>query len=166
MLAKQTAKGEKLHEATDAAAYAAAPWDFDGVGVYIDIANGRVPTVGEFVVSLALNSARAADVYDATAGAPHVRSASSGTADAGDRVVEARVAWTAVLDHATNKRSDVAQRLGTIGSGFRFGCEPRLIEFNHTRQSHVGGAQYTKPSGRDANSIDVVLRDGNRQSRS
>jgi hypothetical protein len=159
VLARQTAKGEKNHEATDAAAYSAAPWDFDGVGLSIDIANGRVPTVGDFVLSLALNSANAANVYDASARAPHVQSASSGTADSGDRVVEARVAWPAIVEHASNNRPDVARRFGPIGPGFRFGCEPMLIEFNHKRQSYLGGAQYRKPTGRDANSRDIVLRD-------
>jgi hypothetical protein len=162
VLARQTAKGEKVQEASDAAAYSGTPWNFDGVGLYIDIANGRMPTVGEFVVSLALNSANAADLYDATARAPHVRSASSGTADSGDRVVEARVAWPVVWEYATNNRPDVARRIGTIGPGFRFGCELRLIEFDHTRQSYVGGSQYTKPSGRDVNSIDIVLQQGSK----
>jgi hypothetical protein len=64
-----------------------------------------------------------------------------------------------VLKFASNDRLELAQRLGTIAPGFRFGCEPLLVEFSHTRQSFVGGAQYAKPTGRDANSIDIILRD-------
>ena len=63
-----------------------------------------------------------------------------------------------MLDFASNGKEDFARRLGPIKPGFRFGCEPVLVEFNHKSQSYLGGAQYIKPTGRDANSRDVVLR--------
>ena len=157
-LAQEATRGEKVQEATDQAAYAAAPWDFDGVWLHIDLANGRIGAMSEFVLALALNSRDGTDILHAPIAAPEVSSAASGTAESGDRVVEARVAWSALLRHATNDRPELAQRLGGIGPGFRFGCEPMLIEFDHTRQSFIGGAHYIKPSGRDVNSRDVVLR--------
>jgi hypothetical protein len=118
--------------------------------------------VGDLVLALSLNSAGAADVFDAGAlsidGQSQIHSATSGTAAAGNRVIEARVPWSELIRYATNDRPDLARRLGKIAPGFRFGCEPMLIEFNHTRQSFVGGAQYRRPNGRDANSRDIVLR--------
>jgi hypothetical protein len=165
-LVKQTAKGEKVHEVSDAAAYAYAPWDSDGVWLHIDIANGRLPSVGDLILAMSLNSSRAANVFDAGAlsvggtDATQLRTATSGSADAGDRVIEARVPWAELARYATNERAPLAERLGPIRSGFRFGCEPMLVEFNHTRQSFVGGAQYVRPNGRDANSRDIVLRNG------
>jgi hypothetical protein len=159
VLAKQTAKAEKVNEAADKTAYAAAPWDFDGVWLHVDMANGRIPTVGEFIVALALNSSGAANLFNASDDAGRVESATSGTHDAGNRVIEARIAWSALIGFATNNRPDFAERLGGVAPGFRFGCDPMLIEYNHTRQSFIGGAHYAKPTGRDANSRDIVLRE-------
>jgi hypothetical protein len=159
VLATQTSKGEKVQEASDTAAYAAAPWEFDGVWLYIDIANGRIATVGDFVVALAFNSSNATRLHSAPVERAAIESATSGSAASGNRLVEARIPWSAVLKFASNDRPELARRLGTIAPGFRFGCEPMLIEFNHTRQSFIGGAQYAKPIGRDANSRDIILRD-------
>jgi hypothetical protein len=159
VLAGQVAKGEKVQEATAADAYAAAPWEFDGVWLHIDIANGRVATVGDFVVGLAFSSAQASGLHSAPVERAAIASATSGSAESGNRVIEARVPWSAVLKFASNDRPELAKRLGAIAPGFRFGCEPMLVEFNHTRQSFVGGAQHAKPIGRDANSRDIILRD-------
>jgi hypothetical protein len=163
VLAQQTAKGDKSHEIPDAAAYRYAPWDSDGVWLHLDLANGRLPSVGDLVVALALNSKAGKDLFEAAglspAEASAIHTATSGTADAGDRVIEAGIPWRALIDYATSNRPDLAQRLGKIAPGFRFGCDPMLIEFNHTRQSFIGGAQYMRPTGRDANSRDIVLRE-------
>ena len=162
VLVKQTAKGEKVHEIEDAAAYSYAPWDSDGVWLHIDLANGRLPSVGDVVFALSLNSKKKSNLFDAPAltmrGPTRAATATSGTADAGDRVIEARIPWAELVAHATNGRPALADRLGKIAAGFRFGCDPMLVEFNHTRQSFIGGAQYIRPTGRDANSRDVVLR--------
>lgn len=159
VLVQQTAKGEKVREASDLAAYTSAPWEFDSIALHMDIGNGRIPTVSDVVLSLAFSSTGAKNVYNLPIDSAEVRTATSGSAEAGDRVIEARVPWSAMINYATNERAELAQRLGEIGPGFRFGCEPLLAEFSHTRQSFIGGAQYEKPTGRDANSRDVVLRD-------
>ena len=115
------------------------------------------------VFAMSLNSSAAKDVFEAAGLSPgeakEIHSVTSGSADAGNRIIEARLPWAMLIGHATSNRPQLAERLGAIGVGFRFGCEPMLIEFNHTRQSFVGGAQYIRPSGRDANSRDIVLRD-------
>ena len=82
-----------------------------------------------------------------------------GTAEAGNRVIEARISWRGLIELTFGGNEKLAAQLGTIGPGLRFGADPLLIEMNHTRQSYVGGGQYIKPSGTDGNSIDVVLRD-------
>jgi len=159
VLANQVAKSDKVQEATAPDAYAAAPWEFDGVWLYIDIANGRVATVGDFVVALAFSSSKATGVHMAPVERATIESATSGSAERGNRVIETRIPWSAVLKFASNDRPELSKRLGTIATGFRFGCEPMLVEFNHARQSFVGGAPYAKPTGRDANSHDIILRD-------
>lgn len=158
VLAEQTAKGKRHREATDVAAYAAAPWEFDGVWLYVDLGNGRATTMGDFVAAVALSSAGAADLWHAPAQRDQIRSATSGNAEAGNRVVEARIPWKAIAHFASNGREEFARKLAPVGPGFRFGCEPMLVEFNHTSQSYIGGAQYRQPTGRDENSRDVVLR--------
>jgi len=162
VLLQQTAKGEKRNEVTDPAAYTYAPWDSDGVWLHLDIANGRLPSVGDLVLALSLNSKSAADVFTAAGLTPEeskqIHTVTSGSADAGNRVVEARVPWSALIQFASSGQPKLAERLGKVGPGFRFGCEPMLIEWNHQRQSFIGGAQYVRPNGHDANSRDVVLR--------
>jgi hypothetical protein len=162
VLAMQTAKAEKVHEVNDPAAFRYAPWDSDSIWLHLDLPNGRLPSVGDLVFALSLNSADAKDVFEAAGLSPNeakdIHSVTAGSADAGNRVIEARVPWATLIQHATSNRPQLAQRLGKIVPGFRFGCEPMLIEFNHTRQSFIGGAQYIRPSGRDANSRDIVLR--------
>jgi hypothetical protein len=164
VLAKQTAKGEKTHEIKDASEYAYAPWDSDGVWLHLDVPNGRLPSVGDLVLALSLNSKNASDLFVAAgldpAESKQIHTATSGSAEAGDRVIEARVPWKALVQYATSNRPQLVERLGKIGPGFRFGCEPMLIEFNHQRQSFIGGLQYRRPSGRDENSRDIVLREG------
>jgi hypothetical protein len=163
VLAKQTAKADKTHEVSDPAAFRYAPWDSDSIWLHLDLANGRLPSVGDLVFAMSLNSSDAKDVFEAAGLSPgeakEIHSVTSGSADAGNRIIEARLPWPTLIGHATSNRPQLAQRLGAVGAGFRFGCEPMLIEFNHTRQSFVGGAQYIRPSGRDANSRDIVLRD-------
>jgi hypothetical protein len=159
VLARETQKGAKTHEATDAAKFAAAPWDFDGVWMFIDLGNGRTATLADFVVQLALSSSRASNLVSVSPGPGTVSSASSGTADEGNRIVEARVPWRMMIHFASNAREDFARKLGPVRAGYRFGCEPALVEFNHKSQSYIGGQQYIKPTGRDANSRDVVLRE-------
>jgi hypothetical protein len=162
ILAQQTAKGEKVHEIPDAAAYRYAPWDSDGVWLHMNIAKGRLPSVGDLVLALSLNSKGGKDLFEAAGLSPdeasQIHAATSGTSDAGNRVIEASVPWTILIGYATSNRPELAERLGKVGPGFRFGCDPMLIEWNHQRQSFIGGAQYIRPNGRDENSRDIVLR--------
>lgn len=163
VLVKQTATGKKLHEAKDAATFAVAPWNFDAVTLHIDITNGRVPSVGDAVVSLAFSSVAASNLYAALAlsstGTGQIQSATSGTADSGNRIIEARIPWNAMIEYSSNHQPQLAAKIGPIGPQFRFGCEPLLVESSHKQQSFIGGAQYAKPSGRDVNSCDIVLRE-------
>jgi hypothetical protein len=158
VLAKQTARGAQVQEAPTAEAYRAEPWNFDGVILYIDVGNGRMTTVGEFTVAMALRSQAGAGFAQAPVSPEKVQIATSGSADAGDRVVEARFAWSDILNYSANNLPEYAKKLGPIRAGFRFGCDPLLVEHSHKFQSFIGGAQYAKPTGRDANSIDIILK--------
>jgi hypothetical protein len=63
-----------------------------------------------------------------------------------------------LINYATSGSRQLVERLGKTAPGFRFGCDPMLIEWNHQRQSYIGGAQYMRPNGHDVNSRDIVLR--------
>ena len=161
VLVKQTAPATRVHEAENVEQYHSAVWDFDGVWLYLDLGNGKVPSIGDFIFSLAFSSKGAQDIFHApSAGdgkAARIKVATSGTAEHSDRIIEARIAWAGLIEHAFNGRQDLSARFGPIRDGLRFGCEPMLMEYNHTGQSFIGGAQYTRPKGFDANSRDIVL---------
>jgi hypothetical protein len=163
ILCQQAAQGKDAHEAPNVTAFAAARWDFDCVWVHLDLANGRLPSMGELVFAAAFSSSRLPDLFFAPEapenGSANIKTATSGTADAGNRVIEARISWRGLIELTFGGNEKLAAQLGKIGPGLRFGADPLLVEMNHTRQSYVGGAQYIKPSGTDNNSIDVVLRD-------
>ena len=162
ILCQQTAKGQDTHEAPNVAAFSAARWDFDCVWVHLDLANGHVPSLGELVFAAAFNSSHSPDLFYAPEapedGSANIQTATSGTADAGNRVIESRISWKGLTELTFGGNEKLAAQIGKIGPGLRFGADPLLVEMNHTRQSYVGGAQYIKPSGTDSNSIDVVLR--------
>ena len=120
--------------------------------------------VGELVFAAAFKSDESRDFFYAPEapedGSANIQTATSGTADAGNRVIEARIAWRGLVNLTFGGNEQLAARMGKIGPGFRFGADPLLVEMNHTRQSYIGGGQYIKPSGKDTNSIDIVLRAG------
>lgn len=163
VLVQQTAAAARVHEAENLERFSAAIWDFDGAWLHFDIANRRLPSIGDVILSMALSSSSAQDLFYAPAVSDsttaRIHTATSGSAQAGNRVIEARIAWAGLLEHAFNGRTELIDRFGKIGPGLRFGCEPVILEFNHTGQSFYGGAQYHKPTGFDANSWDVVLQD-------
>jgi hypothetical protein len=167
VLVQQTSPAARVHEAENVERFSAAIWDFDGVWLHFDIANRRLPSIGDLILSLAFESTAAADIFYAPAASDihsaRIHTATSGSAQSGNRVIEVRIAWSGLLEHAFNGRKELVERFGAIGPGLRFGCDPVLLEFNHTGQSFVGGAQYKKPTGFDTNSWDVVLTDSQAQ---
>jgi hypothetical protein len=158
VLVRETQKGKDAHEAKDVAAFSTTPWDFDAVNLYIDLGNGRRASLGDFVLNLAWESGGQKDVsFSPQApddGTAQISSATSGTKEKGDRIIEARIAWKGIASAAFGEgvKPEIAAEM-TIG------CEPALVEMNHTRQSFIGGSQYQRPTGMDANSTDLVLQD-------
>src|SRR5581483_8237597 len=128
ILCQQTAKGKDVHEAPSAAAFCAARWDFDCVWVHLDLANGHVPSMGELVFSAAFNSNRSKDFFYAPEapedGSADIQTATSGTADAGDRVIESRIGWKGLLELSFAGSEKLAAQIGKIGPGLRFGADP------------------------------------------
>ena len=111
---------------------------------------------------MAFNSSGAADLFFAPSGDPketQIHTATSGSAENSNRVIEARIAWRGLIGFAFNGNEQLNAKFGEIKPGLRFGCEPMLAEYNHTGQSYIGGGHYKKPTGFDANSRDIVLQE-------
>jgi hypothetical protein len=62
VLAEQTSPAKRVHEADSLEKYSAAVWDFDGVWLYFDLGNGKVPSIGDFILSMAMSSSGAATI--------------------------------------------------------------------------------------------------------
>lgn len=156
VLVQQVRRSRDTHEAADAAKLSAAPWDFDGVSLYIDLGNGQRATVGDFVLNLGFGSAGQRNLsfspQSPDDGSGEIESICAGSVESGDRIIEARVQWNEIATASFRTAKDFHAAPATT-----IGCEPLLIEKNHTRQSFLGGAQYRKPNGADPNSIDLVL---------
>jgi hypothetical protein len=157
VLVKESHKGRDAHEAKDLAEFTATPWDFDATTIYMDLGNGERASLGDFVLHLGFGSNGQRDLaFSAQApdsGAAKIQSVCTGSRDQVNRVIEARVAWKGMAEASfANKSAFAAQ------SGMAIGTEPMLVELNHTRQSFIGGSQYQRPTGTDANSVDLVLQ--------
>jgi hypothetical protein len=86
-----------------------------------------------------------------------LEAATSGKSQDGSRVIEGRIAWRGLLHLSFGALADSVAEAMKPAPGLTIGCEPMLIEQNHKRQSYIGGAHYKKPTGDDANSIDLRL---------
>jgi hypothetical protein len=164
VLVEQRTPARRVHEAPDAEKYAAAPWDFDGVWLHLDLANDTLPSIGDVICSMAFSSNNARNIVHAPAlsgvDGAELEVATSGTAQANNRVIEAKIAWKGLVNHAFNGRQKLVDQFGGVRFGVRVGCEVSILEFNHTGQAFIGGAQYRKPTGFDENSRDILLRTG------
>jgi hypothetical protein len=161
LLVRETPGGDRPKEAPDAATYRAAPWDYQGVGLYLDAARGRIPSNGDLVLWLGFSSSGRTDLWSAPdladAAASGFRVATGGSAAMNDRTIVARISWDALLDQATAGSRTIRTRLGRPGPGYRIGCQPLLVDGGWQRQSFLGGDQLACPSGRDANSRCILL---------
>ena len=162
VLARQTARGEKVKEATDPAAFVARPYEFDGVWLHLDPTNSTLPSE-EPLVCFGLNSSGKPNIIEASlfSSNTRIRSAVSGSADANTRVLEACIPWDELIQATFHGRKKLMQKFPSIAAGFRFGCEPKLIEFDHTRMSFLNGLPHRMPTGEDEHSRDIVLRGSN-----
>ena len=92
--------------------------------------------MGELVFAAAFNSIGARDLFYAPEapedGSASIQTATSGTADTGNRVIESRIAWKGLILLTFAGNEKLAAQIGKIGPGLRFGADPLLIEMNHT----------------------------------
>ena len=163
------------HEASKPAHFERSPWDFDGVMLFIEIENAATPSPhSSFNACFGFSSERRTDLLTARTNrpdkgwrpscwaVPNCRVATRGSFAGKNRVIEAAIAWRDVAARCLYELPDRAPLLEAIRSGFRFGCEPLLVDDDWRKQAYIGGAQHQRPTGRDANSRDIVLIDSSR----
>lgn len=159
--AKQNGVTPNVHEAANAEQLEAAPWDFDVVRISVDMGNGERSVIGDVPIAFGFSSTGRDDLSIAIAHPGErslaIKSATSGKSEDGTRFIEARIAWNGLRRCAFGAAADAGMKDFRAAAGLTIGCEPLLVEFNHTKQSFIGGAQYKAPNGNDANSIDLRL---------
>ncbi len=172
VLATETRGDKTQHEATNPRHYERAPWDFDGLFLFIDIdnSNTREPHA-DYNVCLGFSSTARRDLYTARTNrpdkgwrpsrwaVPRCRVATAGTLADNNRVIEAAIAWRDIAEHCYYELERAGGLANAIRTGFRFGCEPQLLDDNWRKQAFIGGAQHKRPSGADAQSRDIRLID-------
>ena len=158
-------------EARNPAHFEHSPWDFDGVMLFLDIDNsgGRSPH-SDFNVCLGFSSAGRRDLVTGRTNDPdggylpskrlvpgcHV--ATGGSRAAHNRVIEAAIPWRDIAGNCYYDLDGGGNLIDAARPGFRFGCEPLLLDDGWQKQSFIGGAQHRRPSGSDANSRDIILQ--------
>ncbi|MCX7919544.1 MAG: hypothetical protein N3A72_08050, partial [bacterium] len=170
ILVQETAGDTTQNEAANGSLYSAAPWAFDGISFWIDLDNNNdnrtSPSIGDFNPWFGFSSLGRNDLYIARVNndaglvlAPFANGtvATGGSFTSHNRVIEARLSWSDIVSSVDTARQPGGNLLSAISIGFKFGCEPLLIDDNYTKQTFIGGSQYTPPTGADMNSRDIQL---------
>lgn len=167
ILAQEVAGDATATEGTAQASYGSAPYNFDTVALFLDLNNSNdgEQNAQDFSPWFGLSSTGRTDLFsyrannDTTYVAASLPSSivrTSGTI--GSRVIEAGLNWSDLALVVNSGRQPGSNLVAAIADGFKFGCEPLLVDDNYNKQSFLGGAQYTAPTGLDANSRNIVLR--------
>lgn len=128
-------------------------WDFESVGLNLDLGREAlaVASVPEVTVGWSSIKAKGLVFSPDLAG---VQTETSGTAGAADRVIQGRIAWTDFIK-AVGTRKPFRE---LIKRGTKIGCQPLLVDGSWRRQAYLNGKQYLRPSGFDRDSRTLVLR--------
>lgn len=152
-------------EPETAGLYIPGPFSFDGAALFFDLdnSNDRSPQ-GDFNAWFGFSSRRQSDLLTARPAHTQIlsadcvtrsRMATSGSIAEGNRVIEAAVAWADLAESVRVRNQPAGGLPAAVRPGYRFGCEPLLLDDGWQAQSFIGGS--LMPGGRDEHSIDLVL---------
>lgn len=143
------------------------PWSYDGVAFWTDFdLNFTGEAIGDFNPWFGLSSSTRTDLFTARINNSTALTASpmasatvrtSGNITGNNRVIEARIAWSDLAFAVDASRQPGGNLSSAIAAGYKFGCQPLLIDNDWSGQAFIGGAQNTIPSGTDVNSRTVQL---------
>lgn len=167
ILGAETAGTGTAGEAADSATFAKGYWEYDGVGLFMDLTNtGSLDDSRDFNPWYGLSSTNRTDLFGSrshrpgpfsSTKMPHSKVATGGSAAKGDRVVEVALAWEDIAGSVRAPRQPGGNLPAAVKPGYRFGCEPLLLDGAAKTQAFVGGAVSPAPSGFDENSLDIIL---------
>ncbi|MCX7018071.1 MAG: hypothetical protein NTY46_03535 [Candidatus Sumerlaeota bacterium] len=173
LVAMERSAGTTHTEAATPESYAAAPWEYDGISLFIDLRNRNVledvkdvnPWFGfssklatdMFCVRSHLEAACLRDQFPKSRSVA-VRDVKCRTA-AGGRVIEAACAWADMARAVEAHRQPDGGLANAIRPGFKFGCDPLLLENGWRSQSFLSGESSKTPMGDEPWSIDILLEE-------
>jgi len=151
----QTAKATETVEAPSVAELRRHRWDFEHVELMFDPSRDKFALTSVPEASIGWGSKGLANLAysdDMPEGA--IETTTSGTSDKSDRVIEGRIAWSALYKaFGTNEPlSNIVRR------GSEFGCQPLMTDGSFRRQAYLNGKPYTRPTGFDKDSRTIVLQ--------
>jgi hypothetical protein len=143
------------------------PWNFQSVGFSMNFTNAdSAENIQSFNPWFGFNSNSSNNLYIARLNnlnsltilpIVNCKVASSGQFSNNSRVIEAALKWSDLVKCVRSYRQPDPNIISAIKAGFKFGCEPLLVDGDPNRQSYVGGSKNKIPNGHDENSCDVVL---------
>lgn len=166
MLVRETARDTTVTEARDRADYSQHFWAFDGVSLFLDLANRNLrEDVKDLNLWYGFSSSGRSDLFCARSHRepsmehltlPAGRVATAGRASDASRVIEAAIAWDDIARTVSAARLPRGGMPDAVKTGYRFGCEPLLLD-ECAGQAFLNGTQNALPRGDDAGSLDIVL---------
>jgi hypothetical protein len=166
ILVQEGGSAQYALEAPTAAAYQAAPYNFDGVALYLELNQTNYGATST-ILWMGFNSSGLPGVWTSTINnttSPYVQSdlangavTTSGKFAQHNRVIEAKLAWSdlAALNAAYLPTGGLNS--STIVPGLKIGCQPLIVDNNYNIQAFIGGTQWAPPSGYDTNSRTIQL---------
>ena len=142
-------------------------WSYDGMSLFLDMTNRNVlEDVKDFNPWFAFTSEPSSEFYAArtyrSLNPKQERMDDSLVAAAGSfadnsRVVEAAIAWKDIAESVESDRLPGGGLLDSISPGYRFGCDPLLLDDGYRAQAFVSGKVQDIPAGYEKSSIDILL---------
>ncbi|MGV3616803.1 MAG: hypothetical protein ACO1SV_15865 [Fimbriimonas sp.] len=148
----QQTPGTETTEAPSAAELRKHWWDFEAITLSFDFGRQRFATASIPEIVLGWSSTGTRDLafsFDME----RIETRTSGSSQGANRVIEGKIRW-ADLHRAIGVRKPLST---LVRPGAKIGCQPLTIDGTFRRQAYIGGAQYVRPSGYDANSRTLVL---------
>jgi hypothetical protein len=155
---------QRITEPADTEEFVSAPWNFDAVSLFIDIDNSNnSEPVGDFNLWLGLSKKTMENLFCARSHRPqplsreyikNSRSVSKKLSE-GLRVCEFALSWDDIEKNVNKSRLPDGTLKKNLIDGFRFGCEPLVVDDSWRTQYFIGGQSH--PTGACENSRDIVL---------
>ncbi len=166
ILAQEQTVDTTRTEAADRAEYVKRFWDFDGFSLFFDLRNKNIPEdVKDLNLWFGFSSTGRGDLLCVRShrepawdhlSMPAARIATAGK-PGGPRTVEAAIPWEEMGRLVAGHRQPGGRIQGAIKAGYRFGCEPLLLDDGWHAQSFRNGTGNSMPRGDDDASLDIVL---------